>query len=78
MGVLFEPYVIVLLHALLKAFSDANNYVRAGANATVGLFISKLLGHDVKLVMPAAAGGVRRAGPPEGRRSSGTTQRRTP
>jgi len=53
LGILFEPYVIVLLPALLKAFSDSNDYVRAAAETTVGLIMSNLSGHGVKLVMPA-------------------------
>lgn len=53
LGLLFEPYVIVLLPALLKAFSDSNDYVRSAAANTVGLIMSKLSAHGVKLVMPA-------------------------
>jgi|EP00970_Alexandrium_tamarense_P005560 hypothetical protein len=53
LGILFEPYVIVLLPALLKAFSDSNDHVRTAADKTVGLIMSKLSGHGVKLVMPA-------------------------
>lgn len=53
LGILFEPYVIVLLPALLKAFSDSNDYVRAAADKTVGQIMGKLSGHGVKLVMPA-------------------------
>ncbi|KAL7472761.1 hypothetical protein ACHAXS_013126 [Conticribra weissflogii] len=53
LGILFEPYVIVLLPALLKAFSDNNDYVRTAAEKTVGLIMSNLSGHGVKLVMPA-------------------------
>ena len=53
LGILFEPYVIVLLPALLKAFSDSNDHVRSAADKTVGLIMAKLSGHGVKLVMPA-------------------------
>lgn len=53
LGILFEPYVIVLLPALLKAFSDSNDHVRTAADKTVGLIMAKLSGHGVKLVMPA-------------------------
>lgn len=53
LGILFEPYVIVLLPALLKAFSDSNDYVRGQADKTVGLIMGNLSGHGVKLVMPA-------------------------
>jgi HEAT repeat protein len=53
LGLLFEPYVIVLLPALLKAFGDSNDYVRNAASTTAGLIMSKLSSHGVKLVMPA-------------------------
>lgn len=53
LGILFEPYVIVLLPALLKAYSDSNDHVRSAADKTVGLIMSNLSGHGVKLVMPA-------------------------
>lgn len=53
LGILFEPYVIVLLPALLKAFSDSNDHVRTAADKTVGLIMANLSGHGVKLVMPA-------------------------
>ena len=53
LGILFEPYVIVLLPALLKAFSDSNDHVRSAADKTVGLIMGNLSGHGVKLVMPA-------------------------
>ena len=53
LGLLFEPYVIVLLPALLKAFGDSNDYVRNAAGTTAGLIMSKLSSHGVKLVMPA-------------------------
>jgi HEAT repeat protein len=53
LGLLFEPYVIVLLPSLLKAFSDSSDYVRKAASDTCGLIMSKLSAHGVKLVMPA-------------------------
>ena len=53
LGLLFEPYVIVLLPSLLKSFSDSSDYVRKAAADTVGLIMSKLSAHGVKLVMPA-------------------------
>lgn len=53
LGLLFEPYVIVLLPSLLKSFSDSSDYVRTAASHTVGLIMSKLSAHGVKLVMPA-------------------------
>jgi len=53
LGLLFEPYVIALLPSLLKAFSDSSDHVRKAAADTVGLIMSKLSAHGVKLVMPA-------------------------
>lgn len=53
LGLLFEPYVIVLLPSLLRAFSDSSDYVRKAASDTCGLIMSKLSAHGVKLVMPA-------------------------
>lgn len=53
LGLLFEPYVIALLPSLLKSFSDSNDHVRTAAANTVGLIMSKLSAHGVKLVMPA-------------------------
>eukprot|EP00562_Extubocellulus_spinifer_P003852 CAMPEP_0178537748 /NCGR_PEP_ID=MMETSP0696-20121128/36753_1 /TAXON_ID=265572 /ORGANISM="Extubocellulus spinifer, Strain CCMP396" /LENGTH=3016 /DNA_ID=CAMNT_0020169993 /DNA_START=19 /DNA_END=9069 /DNA_ORIENTATION=- len=53
LALLFEPYVIVLLPSLLKAFSDSSDHVRMAASHTAGLIMSKLSAHGVKLVMPA-------------------------
>jgi hypothetical protein len=53
LGLLFEPYVIALLPTLLKAFSDSSDHVRKAAASTVGMIMSKLSAHGVKLVMPA-------------------------
>jgi len=53
LGLLFEPYVIVLLPALLKTFSDSSDHVRTAASNAAGLIMSKLSAHGVKLVMPA-------------------------
>jgi hypothetical protein len=53
LGLLFEPYVIVLLPSLLKSFSDSSDHVRNAANDTAGLIMSRLSAHGVKLVMPA-------------------------
>jgi hypothetical protein len=53
LGLLFEPYVIVLLPSLLKSFSDSSDHVRKAASHAVGLIMSKLSAHGVKLVMPA-------------------------
>ena len=53
LGLLFEPYVIVLLPSLLKAFSDSSDYVRLAASKTADVIMSNLSAHGVKLVMPA-------------------------
>ena len=53
LGLLFEPYVIVLLPSLLKCFSDSSDHVRKAASHAVGRIMSKLSAHGVKLVMPA-------------------------
>eukprot|EP00535_Pseudo-nitzschia_heimii_P006924 CAMPEP_0197189268 /NCGR_PEP_ID=MMETSP1423-20130617/19466_1 /TAXON_ID=476441 /ORGANISM="Pseudo-nitzschia heimii, Strain UNC1101" /LENGTH=2796 /DNA_ID=CAMNT_0042641327 /DNA_START=47 /DNA_END=8437 /DNA_ORIENTATION=- len=53
LGLLFEPYVIVLLPSLLKAFGDGSDGVRKAASKAVGVIMSKLSAHGVKLVMPA-------------------------
>lgn len=53
LGLLFEPYVIVLLPSLLKAFSDSSDHVRNAASDTADLIMSRLSAHGVKLVMPA-------------------------
>ena len=53
LGLLFEPYVIVLLPSLLKTFSDSSDHVRTAAANTAGLIMSKLSAHGVKLVLPA-------------------------
>lgn len=58
LGLLFEPYVIVLLPALLKCFSDSSDHVRAAAKSSIGLIMSKLSGHGVKLLVPAVLAGL--------------------
>ena len=58
LGLLFEPYVIVLLPSLLQSFSDSSIHVRKAANSSVGLVMSKLSGHGVKLLMPAVLEGL--------------------
>ena len=53
LGLLFEPYVIVLLPSLLKSFGEGNDSVRKAASKAVGVIMSKLSAHGVKLVLPA-------------------------
>jgi len=58
LGLLFEPYVIVLLPSLLQSFGDTSIHVRSAANSSVGLVMSKLSGHGVKLLMPSVLSGL--------------------
>jgi hypothetical protein len=58
LGLLFEPYIIVLLPVLLQSFSDTSIHVRSAAKSSVGLVMGKLSGHGVKLLMPAVLEGL--------------------
>jgi HEAT repeat protein len=53
LGRLFEPYIIHILPNLLLAYGDTNPKIRAAANQTAGVVMSKLSAHGVKLVLPA-------------------------
>ena len=52
LGLLFEPYVIVILPLLLKACSDASDHVRDAAQGTARVVMANLTAHGVKLVLP--------------------------
>jgi len=55
---LFEPYVITLLPALLQCFGDANDHVRNAANQSTSTIMSQLSAHGIKLVMPSVLSGL--------------------
>ena len=53
LGFLFEPYVIIILPILLKAFADSVEYVREAASNASKQIMSKLSTHGVKLILPS-------------------------
>lgn len=51
LGLLFEPYVINIVPALLKAFSHSSDHVRDAAQIAAKVIMGKLSAHGVKQVL---------------------------
>ncbi len=51
MGLLFEPYVITIIPALLKSFSHSSDHVRESAQLAAKVIMTKLSAHGVKQVL---------------------------
>ncbi|ETN22669.1 hypothetical protein PPTG_02536 [Phytophthora nicotianae INRA-310] len=56
LGLLFEPYIIVILPVMLKCSADASPQVREAASHTAKGIMSNLSAHGVKLVLPSLLG----------------------
>lgn len=53
LGILFEPYIIVILPILLKCSADASPQVREAASHTAKGIMANLSAYGVKLVLPS-------------------------
>lgn len=53
LGILFEPYIIVILPIMLKCAADSSPPVREAASHTAKGIMSNLSAHGVKLVLPS-------------------------
>jgi HEAT repeat protein len=53
LGMLFEPYIIVILPILLKCFADSSTQVRDTATQTSKGIMGNLSAHGVKLILPS-------------------------
>ncbi|KAF1795795.1 Translational activator Gcn1 [Phytophthora cactorum] len=53
LGLLFEPYIIVILPVMLKCSADASPQVREAASHTAKGIMANLSAHGVKLVLPS-------------------------
>uniref|UniRef100_M4BR37 TOG domain-containing protein n=1 Tax=Hyaloperonospora arabidopsidis (strain Emoy2) TaxID=559515 RepID=M4BR37_HYAAE len=56
LGLLFEPYIIVIVPIMLKCSADASPQVRTAASQTAKGIMAHLSAHGVKLVLPSLLG----------------------